>query len=60
MRFAKSRGEGLIAADGLDTREWVVLDFGIYMVHIFLPETRARLAIEDFWNKHKKREKDLE
>ncbi|MBF0196700.1 MAG: ribosome silencing factor [Planctomycetes bacterium] len=60
MRFAKARGEGLIAADGLDSREWVVLDFGIYMVHIFLPETRAQYSIEDFWDKYKSREKSDE
>lgn len=51
MRWSKERGYGLIAADGLDSGEWVVLDYGHYMIHLLLPETRYRIDLESFWEK---------
>lgn len=47
MRHAKELKMGMIAADGLDGREWVVLDFGTYMLHFMLPEVRERINIEE-------------
>jgi ribosomal silencing factor RsfS len=37
----------LIAADGLEGREWVVLDFGVYMIHLMLPEARVHINMEE-------------
>jgi ribosome-associated protein len=47
MLHSKELGAGLLAADGLEGREWVVLDFGNLMVHLMLPEVRERLNLED-------------
>ena len=47
MLHAKKLGSGLMAADGLDGREWVVLDFGDLMIHLMLPEVRERLDLEE-------------
>ena len=49
MRWSKENQFGMIAADGLETLEWVVMDYGHYMVHIILPETRERIDLEGFW-----------
>jgi ribosome-associated protein len=54
MSFAKSLDASLINADGLDSREWVVLDFGIYMIHLFLPDTREKYNLVDLWKDIKK------
>lgn len=35
--------------EGLDTKNWVVLDFGHFMVHIFKPETRRFYDLEGLW-----------
>jgi len=35
--------------EGLDTKNWVVLDFGHFMVHIFQPETRRFYDLEGLW-----------
>lgn len=53
MYRAKESSGGLISADGLKGNEWVVLDFGVYMIHLFLPETRLRIGLEDLWKRRK-------
>lgn len=47
MRYAKTISESMLSADGLDGREWIVLDFGDYMIHLMLPETRVTINIEE-------------
>lgn len=49
MRHAKTMDASLLAADGLDGREWIVLDFGDYMIHLMLPETRLTINLEEHW-----------
>jgi len=49
MRHAKTVGASLWSADGLEGREWVVLDFGDYMIHLMLPETRLTINFEEHW-----------
>ena len=53
MQYGKTLDVSLIAADGLDGRKWVVLDFGIYMIHLFLPEVREKLNLEDLYKQMK-------
>ena len=36
--------------DGYAASEWVVIDYGHLLVHIFLPETRERYRLEDLWS----------
>lgn len=48
--FARTRlHEKPIAVDGLRNAEWVAMDYGEIIVHIFLPETRSFYDLEHLW-----------
>lgn len=36
--------------DGYRNSQWIVIDYGNVMVHVFLPDTREFYAIEDLWS----------
>lgn len=36
--------------DGYRNSQWIVLDYGNVMVHVFLPEVRGFYNIEDLWS----------
>lgn len=36
--------------DGYRQGEWIVIDYGEVIAHIFMPETRARYNLEELWN----------
>ncbi len=36
--------------DGYRNSQWIILDFGSIMVHIFLPEMREIYNLEELWN----------
>lgn len=42
-------GRKPISSDGYRNREWIIVDYGEVIVHIFLPETRARYALEELY-----------
>ncbi|MBP3227255.1 MAG: ribosome silencing factor [Bacteroidaceae bacterium] len=46
----KQAGEKPAAVCGLDNAEWVALDYGTVMVHIFLPEPREYYDLEHLWD----------
>lgn len=31
--------------------DWVVLDYGDFVIHLFIPELRIKYALEDLWKK---------
>lgn len=35
--------------DGYNNSEWIVVDYGSILVHIFIPEIRARYNLEELW-----------
>lgn len=35
--------------DGYENSEWIVIDYGSILVHIFIPEDRSRYNLEDLW-----------
>lgn len=45
----KARGYGNVRAEGLADCNWVVVDAGDVVVHIFRPEVRAYYNIEKMW-----------
>lgn len=36
--------------DGYANAEWIVIDYGHTMVHVFRPETRLRYNLEELWS----------
>ncbi len=52
----KKTGEKPINYDGYRNSQWIVIDYGDMMVHVFLPETRAFYRLEDLWQDAKKTE----
>ncbi len=42
-------GEEPVHTQGLQTGEWVVLDYSDVMVHIFKPGMREKYHLEDLW-----------
>lgn len=36
--------------DGYQNSEWIVIDYGWAMVHIFLPHDREKYNLEELWN----------
>lgn len=42
-------GEKPVKVIGLDNREWVAMDYGDVMVHVFLPEVREYYDLEHLW-----------
>lgn len=47
--MAESQGVKPAMAEGDHESQWVVLDYGILMVHAFHPEKRELYALEDLW-----------
>lgn len=36
--------------DGYTNSEWIVVDYGDVMVHVFVPEARTRYCLEELWS----------
>ncbi len=36
--------------DGYRNAEWIVIDYGDVLVHVFQPEVRARYNLEELWS----------
>lgn len=43
-------GAGALRVEGLDDASWVLQDFGEFVVHVFLDETREFYDIERLWS----------
>lgn len=42
-------GPGPLRIEGLDDARWVLLDYGDFVVHVFLDEVRAYYDLERLW-----------
>jgi ribosome-associated protein len=49
MRKLKEAGVGDVRVEGLPHADWVLVDAGDVVVHIFRPEVRAFYNIEKIW-----------
>ncbi len=46
----KQSGEKPINYDGYRNSQWIVIDYGDTMVHVFLPDTRHFYRLEELWS----------
>lgn len=46
----KQTGEKPINYEGYRNSQWIVVDYGDTMVHVFLPDTRVFYRIEQLWS----------
>ena len=53
-------GESPLHAEGLKSGDWVVLDYGVVMVHLFMPGLRERYSLERLWEESKLIDIDIE
>lgn len=37
--------------EGQQEGDWVVVDYGDYVIHLFIPELREKYALEELWRK---------
>ncbi len=49
-REARRLGRKLHHCEGYDEGSWILLDFVDFVVHVFLPETRAYYSLETLWS----------
>ncbi len=50
LRTLKDAGYGKVKVEGLPACDWVLIDVGDVVVHIFRPEVRAFYNIEKIWS----------
>jgi ribosome-associated protein len=49
-RVAEDGGPRPLRVEGLDDLHWVLLDYGDFVVHVFLEETRRYYDLERLWS----------
>jgi ribosome-associated protein len=49
-RLSKDHHQKPAAVDGFPTSQWIVLDFGSVVVHVFHESKRELYSLEDLWN----------
>lgn len=45
----REKGEKVVHVEGLQSGDWVVIDFGGIMVHLFMPGLREKYSLEKLW-----------
>lgn len=51
LYFKDTLGILPVSIDGMESQNWVLLDFGFLFVHVFLEPTREAYKLEQLWNK---------
>ena len=49
LRELKTKGHGTPKVEGLQNADWVLIDMGDIIVHLFRPEVREFYALEKMW-----------
>lgn len=49
MEALAGRGQKRVPVEGMQTGDWVLIDAGDVIVHLFRPEIRARYNLEKMW-----------
>ena len=50
LRGLKERGEQKLGAEGLEQCDWVLIDAGDVILHLFRPEVRDFYSLEKMWS----------
>lgn len=50
LRKVKTEGFGTASVEGIPQNDWVLIDAGDVIVHLFRPEVRAFYNIEKMWS----------
>ena len=53
MDLLTSRGIEPLHMEGQQSSDWVVIDYGDFVVHFFIPELREKYALEELWSEGK-------
>lgn len=43
----------LLHIDGGKTSDWLVMDYGVIVIHLFIPDLREKYALESLWKEAK-------
>ena len=54
------RGVFPLQSEGMKTGDWIVLDYGAIMVHLFMPGLREKYSLERLWSESKMVELEIE
>ncbi|BBI17261.1 ribosome silencing factor [Neochlamydia sp. S13] len=46
-------GDELLHIEGIKAPDWLVMDYGEIIIHLFIPELRERYALEQLWQQAK-------
>lgn len=46
-------GIDLYHAEGIKDGDWIVMDYGDFVIHLFIPDLREKYALEELWKKAK-------
>ena len=49
LQLKRAGGPGPLRVEGLDDMRWVLLDYGDFVVHVFLDEARDFYGLERLW-----------
>lgn len=49
MEEMKAKGSPALSDNGLDSGDWVLIDFGDIVLHVMQPESRAFYNLEGLW-----------
>jgi ribosome-associated protein len=45
----KKTGARPLSVEGRETEEWILLDYGFFVVHVFSPKAREHYSLEKLW-----------
>lgn len=48
-RAMRDRGDRAISVEGYDNAEWILMDYGDMLVHIFSPQARSYYELDRLW-----------
>lgn len=49
-KVAKACGEHPFSIEGREQRDWILMDYGSVVVHVFTPEAREYYNLEELWH----------